>query len=316
MAEEEPTPTPDAPVDSTMYASQFFDPLIWGPLAQTEFEGRVIVAGSTAVMSDNSLVGVPGSTVRFPKWTNMDDIADIAEDEDIELDTLTQEASEAVIKEAAKGFSYSDKAMLVGLGDIETEGVRQFGTLAARKVDADLITTALATVVDGHKEVDGTAKRDSKPLEHTITGGAITWPGIVDALEKFGDEFEPSDFAGLYIRAEQRSQIMKDEVFIRASELDAAGAPGSMVRRGFIGEIGGLAVYVTNRLPLKQGLILRNNSLGLLYKRRPIIERDRDIVARKNITTINMHYATKRLNDKGVLALTIGDASGGSGGQG
>lgn len=289
----------------TMQSANFFDPLVWGPLAQSEFEGRAIVAGSTAVLSDNTLQGVPGSTIRFPKWTNMADIEDVAEDEDLKLDTLTQEQSEATIKEAGKAFEYTDTADLVVLGDIETEGVRQFGALAARKVDADLITTAFETVTDGHKNVDGTPKRDSKPYDHTITGGKITWPGIVDALEKFGDEFEPSEFAGLYIRAEQRSQIMKDDVFIKASELSAASGPGSMVRRGFIGEVGGLPVYITNRLPVGKGLILRNGSLGLLYKRRPLIERDRDILARKNVVTINMHYATKRLNDKGVLALTI-----------
>lgn len=292
--------------DNTVVAANLFDPLVWGPLAQAEFEGRVIVAGSTAVLSDNTLEGAPGSTVRFPRWTSMGEIPDILETEEVQLDTLTQESSEAVIKEAAKGFEYTDTADLVGLGDIETEGVRQFGELAARKVDGDLITTALETVTGGHKNVDGTAKRDSKPFEHSISGGKITWDGIVDALELFGDDFEPSNYAGLYIRAEQRSQIMKDPIFIRASELSATAGAGSMVRRGFIGDIGGLNVFVTNRLPSSKGLILRNGSLGLLYKRRPIIERDRDILARKNVTTINMHYATKRLNDKGVLALTIG----------
>lgn len=283
-----------------------FDPLVWGDLAQAEFTGNAIVAGSTAVMEANTLQGRPGSTIRFPKWTALGDMADIAETAAIEPETLTQEASEAVIKEAAKGVEYTDKADLVGLGDIETEAVRQFGVLSARKVDADLITAAQAVITGGIKDVKGTAVRDSKPYQHTITGGAITWPGIVDALEKFGDEFEPTDFTGLFIRAEQRSQIMKDDTFIRASELNAGGGQGSQVRRGFIGEVAGLPVYITNRLATGKGLILKKGSLGLLYKRRPLVERDRDILKRTNVVTINLHYAVKRLVDKGVLDLTIG----------
>lgn len=285
-----------------------FDPEVWADLAQAEWHDQSIVGTSTAVKSDDTLQGRPGSTIRFPKWTNLTEMADIAETASIVPETLTQEASEAKIKEAAKGVEYTDTADLVGLGGqgaIETEAVRQFGVLAARKIDADLIAAAQATITDGIVGPDGTPVRDSKPFQASITGGKITWPGIVDALEQFGDEFNPEDFTGLFIRAEQRSQIMKDDTFIRASELNASGGSGSMVRRGFIGEVGGLSVYVTNRLALGKGLILKNSALGLLYKRRPIIERDRDILRRTSVVTINMHYAVKRLNDRGVLDLTI-----------
>lgn len=297
---------PEATQD-TMLAADFFDPLVWGGIAQAEFEGRAIIANSTAVLRSNTLEGVPGSTVRFPRWTAMSEIEDILETESVPLDTLTQEESEAVIKEAAKGFAYTDTADLTGLGDIQSEGLRQFGDLAARKVDSDLIKVAVETVKNGHRDVKGNAKRDSKPFAHTLASG-VTWPGIVDALEVFGDDFEPSDYAGIFLRAEHRSQIMKDPTFIRASEVSATPGEGSVVKRGWIGQIAGLDVFITNRLPAKTGLIMKRGALGILYKRLPLIEQDRDILARKNFVTLNMHYATKRLNDKGVLALTIEDA--------
>ena len=285
-----------------------FDPEVLADLAQAEWHVQSIVGTSTAVQSNDTLQGRPGSTIRFPKWTNLTEMEDIAESAVITPETLTQEASEAKIKEAAKGVEYTDTADLVGLGgqgSIETEAVRQFGVLAARKVDKDLTTAATAVITGGIVGPDGTPVRDSKPFQASITGGKITWPGIVDALEQFGDEFNPEDFTGLFIRAEQRSQIMKDDTFIRASELNASGGSGSMVRRGFIGEVGGLSVYVTNRLALGKALVLKKSALGLLYKRRPIIERDRDILKRTNVVTINLHYAVKRLNDRGVLDLTI-----------
>lgn len=279
-----------------------FDPEIVAPLLQAEFENQAIVATSTAVTTDNTLEGVPGSTVTFPRWTAMGEIEDITENDEIELDTFTQELSEAKIKEAAKGFGYTDTTDLVGLGNIEAEAIRQFGILTARKIDSDLIATAIATVTDGHRKVKGGTKRDSKPLTHTM-GAAITWPGLVDALAVFGDDYDVNEFTGLFIRSEQRTQVMKDDVFLKASEIAASGGTGSMVRRGFIGELAGLPVFVTDRLPAGKNLLLKRSSLGLMYKRRPIIERDRDIRKRQNIVTMNMHYATKRMHDKSVLVL-------------
>lgn len=281
-----------------------YAPEVWEDAAQASFTDKAIVATSTAVIEDNTLEGQPGETVEFPKWSTLTDMADIAETDSIVPEALTQSSSKATIKEAAKGVEITDKAKLVGIGNPQDEAIRQFGVLAARKVDADLITAAVTTVAGGITYADGTAAIASAPLLHTISGGAFTWDGLVDGLEKFGDDFEPDEFSGLYIRAEQRSQIMKDDTFIRASELSSGGG-GTVVGRGFIGEVAGLPVYVTNRLALGKATILKKNSLGLLYKRRPIVEQDRDILARTTVVTTNMHYAVKRLNDKGVLVVTI-----------
>ncbi|MFT4189872.1 MAG: N4-gp56 family major capsid protein [Aeromicrobium sp.] len=289
---------------ATTLRPDLWAPEVWSDMAAAEFTGKAIVATGSAVLTDDQLAGQPGETIEFPKWMELSEMGDIAETDVLVPEKLTQKSSKATIKEAGKAVEISDKASLVGLGNPQQEAVRQFGVLAARKVDADLITAASQVVADGVTYADGSTATNSAPLTHTITGGAVTWDGIVDGLEKFGDDFEPSEFSGLYIRAEQRSQIMKDDAFIRASETDAGGE-GSMLRRGFIGEIAGLGVFVTNRLPTGKALVLKQNSLGLFYKRRPIVEQDRDILARTTVVTTNLHYATKRVNDKGVLDLTI-----------
>ncbi|MFD2839336.1 major capsid protein [Populibacterium corticicola] len=289
---------------ATTLRADLYAPEVWEDVAHASFEDKAIIGSSDAVVANDELVGEPGETVTFPKWMALSEMEDIAETDAIVPEKLTQSSSEATIKEAAKGVEISDKAKLVGFGNAQDEAITQFGILSARKVDKDLINAAVTTVAGGITRADGGAAQDSKPFEHTITGGKITWDGLVDGIEKFGDDFEPSEFSGLYIRAEQRSQIMKDDTFIRASEL-ASGGAGTVVRRGFIGEVAGLPVYVTNRLALGKSLILKKRALGLLHKRRPIVEQDRDILARTTVVTTNMHYAVKRLNDKGVLVVTI-----------
>lgn len=294
--------------DEYTTTGDLYDPEVWADLAQAEFTGKVVMQTSGAVLEDNTLVGVPGSTVTFPRWMQMGDVVELDESDVLEVENLTHSSSEATIKEVGKAFGISDKARLTGIGNAQDEALRQFGVLTARKVDADLIAAATATITGGVTYADGTAATDSAPLSHVAgTSGAaapLTWDVIAEAVEQFGDDFEPADFAGLFIRAEQRTEVWKDDQFIKASEL-GNGPGSSVVARGFIGQVAGVNVYTTNRLASGHALMIKRNALGLLHKQRPIVEQDRDILARQTVFATHLHYAVKRLSDTGVLDIDL-----------
>lgn len=284
---------------------KLYAPEVWEDMAQAEFTGRVVVAN--AALSNDTLVGNPGDTIDFPRWDALSDLDDLTEGVAMTPEAMTQSASKATIKEAGKAVEITDKAMLTGLGDPQGEAIRQFGLLAARKVDADLIAAATATVTDGITRPDGTVVGNSAPLAHTLAAGqtALTWDHIVDAVAKFGDDFELDDVYGMFVRSDAIAAVHKDDQFINAAQTQAGN---DIVRRGFLGQIGGMSIFVTDRLPARTSLIVKRNSLGVMWKRRPIVEQDRDILKRTNVVTTNLHYAVKRLNDKGVLVLTTAAA--------
>jgi N4-gp56 family major capsid protein len=284
-------------------STDLYRPEVWEDIAQAEFTGKSIVATSAAVTVDDTLIGQPGDTVEFPKWMSLGELDDLSEGTPMVPEKLKQSASKATIKEAGKAVEISDKAKLTGIGNAQDEAIRQFGVLAARKVDADLITAAQATVAGGITYADGSTATASAPLTFaTAAGAGLTWNTFVDGTAVAGDDFEPEDWA-LFVRTEQRVQLLKDDDFIQAA--NAANSERNVIQRGFIGFLGGSPVYVTNRLATNKGLFVKNGALGLLYKRRPIVEQDRDILARSTIVTTNVHYATKRLNDKGVIVATF-----------
>lgn len=286
---------------ATTLSTDLYRPEVWRDLAQTAFKGRAIVATSPAVVVDDSLVGEPGDTVNFPKWMNLSDMEDLAETDVLVPEKLRQSNSQATIKEAGKAAEWSDKAKLTGIGNIQDEAIRQFGVLAARKVDADLIAAATATIAGGITYADGTPAVASNPLTLTATGG-LTWANIVKAGLLFGDEFDPADFAGLYINSAASEQMLNDEKFIQAAQTSGGN---SLISGGLLGTKNGLRIFQTNRLAAGKSLLLKNNSLGLMYKRRPVVEQDRDILARTTVVATTMHYAVKRLNDEGVVNITI-----------
>ncbi|WP_405204413.1 N4-gp56 family major capsid protein [[Kitasatospora] papulosa] len=276
-------------------AADLIVPEVWADMSQAKFTGAVRVMGSGAVMTDDTLVGQPGDTINFPKWDTLGELDDLAEGVAMDTTVMGQRSSSATIKEAGKAVEITDKALLTGLGDPRDEAQRQFGILAARKVDAALIAQAQA---------DETAQGGGNPYKFTTAAGktVFTWAdAVVPALAMFGDEWEPSEFAGLFINSAQQAEAMADPQFIDASKLGTATA----VRTGQVGIIAGVPVILTNRVAAGKFMLLKNNSLGALYKRRPIVETDRDILKRTTVITTNVHYAVKRLDDKGVLVGTL-----------
>lgn len=287
---------------ATTTSNDLYDPEVWAELALAEFTGKSIVGSSPAVVEDTTLEGQPGSTVTFPAWMALSDLDELEEGVPMTPEKLSQKASQATIKEAGKAVEITDTAKLVGPGNAQDEALRQFGILAARKVDADLIAAAQETVTGGVTYADGTAATDSAPLAWTGEAGlTFGWDAYVEASALFGDDLEPEDFAGIYINSAQRGELFKDDQFIKAE----AGNGESVIRRGQIGDLGGLPIFVTNRVAAGKFVIAKRNSLGLMYKRRPQTEQDRDILARSTLVTTNLHYATKRLSDKGVLVGTL-----------
>lgn len=280
-------------------STDLYVPEVWEDLAQAAFTGRTILA--QAALTDDKLVGVPGDTVNFPKWNTLGELDDLTELVPIVPEKMTQRATRATIKEAGKGVEISDTADLTGIGNPQDEAIRQFGILAARKVDADLYAAAIEVIPGGVTYSDGTTATESAPLTfYAGTGVNLGWDPLVDATAVFGDDYEPGDFSGLYINSAERARIMKDDDFIRAAQ---GNGENRIQTRGLIGDIGGLSVFVTNRIPAGESLLLKRNALGLKYKRRPIVEQDRDILRRSTVVTTNMHYGTHRINDSGVLRI-------------
>ncbi|MFF2922731.1 N4-gp56 family major capsid protein [Streptomyces celluloflavus] len=279
-------------------ASNLIVPEVWADMAQGVFRGAVRVAGSSAVKSDDTLAGQPGDTINFPKWGALGDLDELTEAVPMGTAVMGQSSSSATIKETGKAVEITDTAMLTALGDPRGEAQRQFGILAARKVDADLIKQAAA---------DETSQGGGKPYTFE-TAAKFTWrDAIVPALATFGDEFEPDQFAGLFINSAQMAQIFTDDQFINAASLGTS----TPVTTGQVGTVAGMPVIITDRVAAGTFLLLKQNSLGLLYKRRPAVETDRDILKRTTVITTNMHYAVKRMNDRGVCIGTLTPSAGG-----
>jgi len=280
-------------------SNALYAPEVWEDLAQAKFKGAVVVANNS--QSSDILVGQPGNAAEFPEWDALGELSDLTEGTPMVPEAMGQSSTKATIKSAGKAVEILDKAKLTGSGNAQDEAIRQFGVLAARKVDGDLITVAGVTVTDGITKPDGSIVGDSAPLSNILTAGntVLTYDAIVDSITAFGDDFDPED-AVFYVRTDQMGDLYKDDQFIAASQMNTGN---DIVLRGYLGKVAGMDVFKTNRLAARRSLIVKRDALGVIWKQRPIVEQDRDILKSSTVVATTLHYAVKRLDDKGVCVI-------------
>lgn len=286
-------------------------PDVWADAVGPTILGKTVLA--QLADADDQLVGVPGDSVQFPKFDYIGDASDLTENVAMSTSTLTMTDSKATIKEVGKAVELTDQATLAALGNPNNQAQVQIALAVARKIDADLRTAAELT------ESGTDSKGNSKtwaPLAVPAANVPLSWNRLTQGFALLGDEYDPSEIAGIVVHSAQHMQLLNDPNFIRA---DSFGQ-GAVIMRGQVGAIGGIPVLISDRatsvvvdpgnpggsppVPAVNGyraLIVRKGALALKYKRRPLVETDRDILKRNNIITTNVHYATKRVDDRGIV---------------
>lgn len=289
-------------------ASDLIQPEVWGPVVRDAILGKAVML--PLVNIDTTLEGVPGDTIHFPKFGYIGDAVDLTEGVAMETVALSMSATAAVIKEVGVAVELTDKAILTSMGQPQDQAVQQVVLSASRKLDKD-IRLAAERVVTGSVDPDDP---NTTPLIATGTGaGIISWASITAGIAKLGDEWDPSEMAGLVIHSKQHVDLLNDANFL---SVDKFGA-GTAIQRGQVGVIATVPVFVSDRAtavvdvdPVAGGnqagynaLLIKKGAITLAYKRRPIVEKDRDILKRTTVITTNVHYAVKRTDDRGVVII-------------
>lgn len=287
----------------TTTASDLIIPEVWGAAIGTKVPGKAVMTPFVTV--DNTLVGQPGDRINFGAFAYIGDAVDLAENDVIETRKLTMTTKSMGIKEAGTGISMTDKAVLTAMGAPQDQAVTQLTLAVARKIDKDIRAAAEKVVVaDPDNDIEA-----SSPLILNASAGFLTYDAIVDATAMLGDEYDPTELLGIVIHSKQYASLRKDDDFISA---DKVGANNSAILTGRVGQIGGIDIVISDRTtvvnnagtPNYKALILRRGALTLAYKRQAIVEKARDIEARKTIITTNVHYGVQRTDDNGVIVVT------------
>ena len=238
-----------------------------------------------------------GDTITVPQFAYIGDAEDVAEGVACGTVALTATATEAKVKKAMKAVTLTDEAVLSGYGDPVGETNNQLTKAIASKMDVDAMDALLTA-----------------QLEHDGIGAKISYAGIVDAIDKFGEEFNSEKV--IFIHPNQVGTLRKDSEFLAADKLAE-----SVRVTGAIGKICNAEVVVSRKVPENEGgtgyicpIVKLNEddetegetpAVTIYMKRDVNVETERNTLARTTDISVDAIYCAALSNASKVVLATF-----------
>lgn len=197
------------------------DPEVMAPMISAKLE-KAIVATPFAKI-DNTLEGQPGSTITVPKYEYIGDAEDVAEGVEQGESILSATSKEYKVKKAVKDVILTDEAVLNAYGNPVGEANNQLGLALASKVDNDVMVEL------------------QKAQLVKKTGSAISYNGIVDAIDLFNEETNVEKV--MFISPNQNTTLRKDANFISADKYNQ-----NVVMKGEIGMVSNTRIVPSKKI--------------------------------------------------------------------
>ena len=239
---------------------------------------------------ETTLVGRPGDELTVPQWTYSGDATEITEGQAIPIDQLGTKETKMKIKHAGKAIEITDKAALVGHGNVYGEATNQIALAIANKVDNDIVEVA-------------------KTATQNITEAPVSVANIDKALEIFADE-EDARYVAL-INPKDAIKLRADagQNWLKGSEVGA-----DVVVSGTFGEVAGVQIVRTKKVEEGKGFLVKVSSLQtdtdddakygafvINLKRDVMIENDRDILKKTTVYSGDEYYGVYLYDDSKVV---------------
>nr|DAT81688.1 MAG TPA: major capsid protein [Caudoviricetes sp.] len=245
---------------------------------------------------DDTLQESAGNTITVPQYAYIGDAEDVAEGVAMGTTVLTATTTTATVKKAGKAIEITDEAVLSGYGDPVGEGNTQLKKSIAAKIDNDC-----------HAALAGAS------LAYNGIAAAISYEGIVDAIDVFGEEDNSTKV--MFIHPKQVTQLRKDADF-----KDINKYPLQTVMTGVIGEIAGCQIIPSKKIAENEAgtgyedIIVKTSNpedgedvpaLTIYTKRAVDVESDRDILKKTTVISADEHYTAVLSNASKVVKATF-----------
>ncbi len=213
---------------TTLVNGDVFDPQVVSDMINAKVAKKAVMTGYIKV--DNTLAGVPGSTVTVPRWGYIGEAVDLVEGQTIDTTKMAFTTAQYGIKKIGKGVMLTDEAQLSGYGNPMGTATNQIAMSISEKLDNDRVEVLY----------------DSKNVVDASTA-AIKYTAIVDGVDAFGEEEESRKV--ILIHSKQKTQLRKDADFLAADKIST-----ELLTNGAIGRIAGCDVVVSNKVKLEGGV--------------------------------------------------------------
>ena len=264
--------------------SNLVNPEVLGGLIQEKLTNNIVFSAVATINYD--LVGVPGDTLRLPRFQYIGDASVVGEASAVSVATLQASSVSVKVKKYAKAVEISDEAILSGFGDCMGEAASQVALAIGSAIDNDLLVEL--------------QKIDSSMTQYTSASTVLpSDTDILDGLELFGEDINGVKVA--FVAPAVYTKMRKNtNQWIPASEVAA-----EIAVKGIVGEYGGCQVIVSNKLKTSgDAYVCKPGALAIILKRNVLIENDRDILHFTNVVVASLHGAAYLYDESKAIRVT------------
>ena len=282
---------------ATTKLSNLINPQVMSDMISAKVEKKVAIIPFAKM--DTTLQGRAGNTITIPVFGYIGDASNVEEGASIGASELTTTDKQFTVKKIGKGVDLTDEAILSGYGDPVGEANKQLAMAISQKIDQD----AIDALYGASLKFDGVANK-------------ITYAGIVDAIDKFEEEFNTEKV--MFIHPKQLSQLRKDADFTSADKY----VNGNYIAvNGEVGKIANCRVVVSKRIKEDDthagyvNPIVKINfdteteesasALTIFLKKGVAVETDRDIDKQVNMIRASEHYICALTDESKVVLATF-----------
>lgn len=277
--------------------ANMINPEVMSEMISAKVEKKVAIIPFAKM--DTTLQGRAGNTITIPVFGYIGDASNVEEGASIGASELTTTDKQFTVRKIGKGVDLTDEAILSGYGDPVGEANKQLAMAISQKIDQD----AIDALYGASLKFDGVANK-------------ISYAGIVDAIDKFEEEFNTEKV--MFIHPKQLSQLRKDADFTSADKY----VNGNYIAvNGEVGKIANCRVVVSKRVKESDDTngyvnpIVKINfdteteesasALTIFLKKGVAVETDRDIDKQVNMIRASEHYICALTDESKVVLATF-----------
>ena len=224
---------------------------------------------------DNTLEGQAGDTITRPRYGYVGPADDLDELVPMDPTQMSMTTTQVTIKEAGKAIELTEKAILTNVSGTVGEAENQLMLSMADKLDMDYIETLRSATL-------------------SYEGAPDTPASVIDAVDVFDDE-DAGDYI-LFINNKDYTILVKS-LFGLGND-----AATQAITKGEVSELVGVKDIVkSRRLARGEAFLQKQGAVEIVYKKRPEVNRDGDILARTVVLAGNTFYTTNLYNEAGVV---------------
>ena len=236
---------------------------------------------------------VAGDKIHFPKIKRTATVSAVTKGTALIPATLDMADSTADIMYVGSAFRIYDSERAQVKGMVMDKVVNQVVDEMAKKIDGDL-----AAAIDA----------DAVYKTAVANATSISSAEIQTGMDNFGDNIDTDSYAAIIVNSRLRSAFMGMPEFVDTAKTFQTNGNGIVVN-GIIGYYYGIPVLVSNNGTFDtvksecKTYIVKKDALGFVFQKNVSVEEDRQALLLCTDIVASSLYATKLIDDTGVVLL-------------